>query len=214
MTLAEHGDFFDPFNWPPGLNNPGSRLVTTVTAGLETLPTDFTLLPPAAIYELAGVDNVRPFSAGALAAFLQRRVGLGTRLLLPTVAATIDAATLAIQNFGGQADDISGLVGGLLRRIIPRFLGWLQVQGHTHIPCAIPTVYYNTGTWTSYLVAAGGVESILDRFPFLLVYLNPATGVRVEEFLIIEFRGARPIAVLTGRGRANRLRTRVGYRPR
>ena len=214
-TLAEHGDFWDPFNWPPGLGNPGSILVTTITAGLETIPTGATLaIPPAAIYELAGLDNVRPFNAGELTAFFQRRIGLATRILFPTVAALVDAATLALRAFGGQADDISGLIGAVVRRLIPGFIGWTQVQGHTHIPVAIPLTYYNTATWTPYIVTAAGNESILERFPFLMVYRNPTTGVRVEEYFIVEVRGGRRLAVLSNRARVNRLRRRLGYRPR
>jgi len=213
QTFAEHGDFHDPFNWPPGLGNPGSIFVVGAGAGIETLVTDFTIFPPAWVYELAGIDNVRPFSAATITGFLRARVGLATRVLAPAVAAAINAADLAARIFGGLPNDFQGVTGALRRFLSARFFQWLQVQGHTHIPLALPSYYYNTGTWTPYIITAGGVETILETFPFLLVYLNPATGRRTEEFFLVQFAaGGRATATLSSRARVNRLRVRLGYR--
>src|SRR5437588_4933108 len=41
---------------------------------------------------------------------------------------------------------------------------WLMVQGHTHVPAAVPGVYYNNGTWITNLLAPKGKEFHAEAF--------------------------------------------------
>ncbi|MBV9121956.1 MAG: hypothetical protein JO112_01190, partial [Planctomycetes bacterium] len=70
-TLAEHGDFWDKENWPPGPTNKGSRLVIELGAAFEVhadVARDGTIQ-----YLMSGLDNLRPWSNKAVEGFLDRR---------------------------------------------------------------------------------------------------------------------------------------------
>ena len=55
----------------------------------------------------------------------------------------------------GAADDSAAYKGALQRRKGDH-RDWLVVQGHTHVPAAVPGIYYNTGTWITTLLPSGG----------------------------------------------------------
>ena len=59
-----------------------------------------------------------------------------------------------------------------------------MVQGHTHVPAAMPEVYYNLGSWIPTLVEIKGKETQIEAFPCLFVYVDPE-GKRVEEYFVI-----------------------------
>jgi hypothetical protein len=123
---------------------------------------------------MGGLDNLRPWSNDAIEGFLDRRSKFSDIAWV--------AATLARLKYLGGADDSDAYQGALTRRK-REYRDWLMVQGHTHVPAAVPGVYYNTGTWISSLVAPDGEEKQIEAFPFLLVYLA-RDGSRVEEYYI------------------------------
>jgi UDP-2,3-diacylglucosamine pyrophosphatase LpxH len=200
-TLAEHGDFWDKENWPPGPINKGSRTVIEMGSAFEVHPSvtrDGTIT-----YLMSGLDNVRPWNKKAVEGFLDRRSKYSE------VAAM--SALLARLKYGGAADD-SAAYQGALRRRKGRFQDWLMVQGHTHVPAMVPGVYYNLGTWISTLVAPHGKETQIEVFPFLLVYIDP-DGRRAEEYYVVhrDIPGATPQVVLQSPELVNRLRQTLGY---
>ncbi len=203
-TMAEHGDFWDKENWPPGPMNKGSRTVIELGSAFEVHPgvtRDGTIK-----YLMSGLDNIRPWSKKAVEGFLDRRSKYSE------VAAL--AAFLARLKWLGAADD-SAAYQGALRRRKEKYRDWLMVQGHTHVPAMAPGVYYNLGTWISTLVAPEGKEKQIEVFPFLLVYIDPA-GRRREEYYIVhrDIPGATPQAVLQTPELVNQLRQTFGYENR
>ena len=87
-----------------------------------------------------------------------------------------------------------------------------MVQGHTHVPAAVPRVYYNLGTWIASLVAPHGKEAVVETFPFLLTYADPA-GQRVEEYFVArrDSASAAPGVSLQTQDSVNDLRHLFGY---
>ena len=127
-VLAEHGDRWDETNWPPGPTTKGSRLVMEMGSAFEvraSVADDGTLH-----YLMAGLDNVRPLSDDAINGFLDRRAKYSD------VAAV--AAALSRLKFVGSADDSAAYRGARERRKLPAYADWLMVQGHTHVPAAVP----------------------------------------------------------------------------
>ncbi len=200
-VLAEHGDFWDKENWPPGPANKGSRLAIEAGSAFEVHA--LVSKKGCVHYLMSGVDNLRPWNNAAVEAFLDRRAKYSDVAFL--------AAALARLKYVGAADDSAAYQGALQRRK-KKYSDWLMVQGHTHVPAAAPGVYYNLGTWISTLVAVKAKESQLDAFPFLLVYVDP-DGRRIEEYFIIEQEvpGATPKAVLQTQESVNALRRTFGY---
>lgn len=201
--LAEHGDFWDKENWPPGPENKGSKLVIQAAAAFEVhsgVMKDGTVK-----YLMSGVDNIRPWSNDALEAFLDRRSKYSNVAWL--------AALMSRLRFLGAADDAASYQGALERRRTNPYTDWLMVQGHTHVPAAIPGVYYNTGSWISTLIAPKGKETHLDVFPFLLVYQD-AAGQRVEEYYTTTSNrgGPRAKARLETPASVEELRQVFGYK--
>ncbi len=202
--LAEHGDAFDEENWPPGPTNKGSRLAIEagspfeVHAGVED--------SGEVKYLMSGIDNLRPWSDGAIRAFLDRRAKHSE------VAAI--TAVLARLEYLGAADDSAAYRGALRRRSAGPYRDWLMAQGHTHVPAFEAGVYYNTGTWIPTLVAPGGEERHIEKFPFLLVYRS-RDGRRVEEYYTAEQESPAetPTAVLHTEDSVNELRAEYGYEP-
>jgi UDP-2,3-diacylglucosamine pyrophosphatase LpxH len=204
QVLAEHGDFWDKENWPPGPTNKGSRLVLEAGSAFEVHPSvtkDGTIQ-----YLMSGLDNLRPWSNDAVEGFLDRRSKYSD------VAAL--AAAVARLKFVGAADDSAAYQGALKRRR-GEYRDWLMAQGHTHVPAAAPGVYYNLGTWITTLVAPRGKEAQVEAFPFLLVYPGP-DGRRAEEYYAVrrDAPDAPPRAVLQSVDSVNELRREFGYRNR
>lgn len=202
-VLAEHGDVWDETNWPPGTRNKGSRMVVELSSSFAVRGsvTD----DGQVRYLMAGLDNVRPHSDDALNAFLDRRAKYSD------VAAV--AAALSRLKFVGSADDSAAYDGALKRREAKGHRDWLMVQGHTHVPAAVPGTYYNLGTWTGTLVGRGRRgEAQVEAFPFLLVYPGPG-GERVEEYFVVRGPegGAVPSAVLYSPEMVDELRAEFGY---
>ena len=200
-TLVEHGDYWDSQNWPPGPTNKGSQLVIELGGAFEV---HASVTEQGAIhYLLSGLDNVRPLNNDAIEGFLDRRAKYSDAAAL---AAAPDPAQVP-----GRGGRLSGVQGGMERRK-GEYRDWLMVQGHTHVPAAVPGVYYNLGTWISTLVATGGKEAQVDAFPFLLVYADPA-GRRVEEYYVIQRDkpGATPKAVFQSPESIGELRQTFGY---
>lgn len=200
-TLAEHGDFWDKENWPPGPTNKGSRLVIELGSAFEVHPNvgeDGTIS-----YLMSGVDNLRPWNNASVKRFLDPRSKYSD------VAAL--SALLSRLKYVGAADDSAAYQGALQRRT-EKYRDWLMVQGHTHVPAAVPGVYYNLGSWISTLLTLKGKESQIEAFPFLLVYLDPA-GPRVEEYYVIHRDGpdSPAFAVLQSPDSVNELRKAFGY---
>jgi hypothetical protein len=202
-VLAEHGDFWDKENWPPGPDNKGSRLIIEAGAAFEGQPS--VLKGGAVKYLLAGIDNLRPWNNDAIERFLDRRARYSD------VAAL--AAVLARADYLGAADDRAPYRGALKRRRRTH-PDWLMVQGHTHVPAAVPGVYYNTGSWIPTLVAKDGEEAQIESFPFLLVYAGPR-GERVEEYFTVseESPGGRARVAPHTAQSVNELRRSYGYEP-
>jgi UDP-2,3-diacylglucosamine pyrophosphatase LpxH len=200
QTLAEHGDFWDKENWPPGPTNKGARLIVEGGAVFESnaLVNDTGEIH----YLLSGLDNLRPWSDESVHGFLDRRSKLSD------VAAV--SALLARLRYVGAADDRAAYEGALERRK-GTYRDWLMVQGHTHVPAAVPGVYYNLGSWTSSLVASGGEEAQIEIFPFLLV--SEVQGRRLEEYFIVrnDESGANPRAFLQTPESVNAVRQVFGY---
>ncbi len=202
-VLAEHGDFWDKQNWPPGPDNKGSRLIIEAGAAFEG---EATVLDGGAVkYLLSGIDNLRPWSDDAIKGFLDRRARFSDVARL--------AAVLSRFDYLGAADDRAAYRGAQKRRRRTH-PDWLMVQGHTHVPAAVPGVYYNTGSWISTLVAPEGEEEQIESFPFLLVYAGPG-GERVEEYFTAdeERPGGPARATLHTAESVNELRGRYGYDP-
>ena len=210
-TVAHHGDQYDPSNWPRGLASTGSQIVTWI-APIENW---FTVIRNnIGHYYYAGIDNLRPLTANSMRDFLRIRVRNRQmrNKVLPFLAFLAGLGGLNV------ADDTSVYRGATRRLRRGRFAGWLTVQGHTHIPIAVPGVHYNLGTWITHLTrrkARGRtVEDTFEFWPFLIVYKDPQTGARVEEYFTLN---------LTPRGRAvlikrnvlgvNNLRGILGHRP-
>ena len=102
QLLAEHGDFWDKQNWPPGPDNKGSRLVIEAAALFEVqaqVQRDHTVK-----YLLSGIDNLRPLTNDTIEGFLDRRSKFSD------VAAL--AALIARLHFLGAADDYAAYEGG------------------------------------------------------------------------------------------------------
>ncbi len=202
-VLAEHGDFWDKENWPPGPDNKGSRLIIEGGAAFEGKAT---VLDDGAVkFLLSGIDNLRPWSDDAIKGFLDRRARFSDTAAL--------AAVLARFKYLGAADDRAPYRGAIKRRR-RGYADWLMVQGHTHVPAAVPGVYYNTGSWITTLVAPGGEEGQVESFPFLLVSAA-ADGRRVEEYFTVseESPGGKARAHLHTAESVNRLRAKYGYEP-
>jgi hypothetical protein len=201
--LAEHGDFWDKENWPPGPDNKGSRLIIQAGSAFEVHAG--VMRGGMLKYLMSGVDNLRPWSNDALEAFLDRRSKYSDVAWL--------AALMARLKYVGAADDSAAYKGAQERRQ-KRHRDWLMVQGHTHVPPAVSGVYYNTGTWIATLVAPKGKEQHIEAFPFLLVY-QESTGQRVEEYYIAGAPrpGAPPQAALQTADSVNELRKVFGYKP-
>jgi UDP-2,3-diacylglucosamine pyrophosphatase LpxH len=203
-TFAEHGDAYDPSNWPPGFLSQGSQLVINLTSWAEVHPT--ATAKAAVQYLLAGIDNLRPFSGAAFKAFFNRRAAVGKLanwinwlLKLPV-----------LQGFIGQADDTANKNGALAKRSKPPYNGWLMVQGHTHVPVVMPKTYYNTASWLQTLLCPAAAETTLDVFPFLIVWLK--NGVRQEEYFTVNFPAFGPPKVIRRtRAGINALRGAFGY---
>jgi hypothetical protein len=204
QVLAEHGDFWDKENWPPGPANKGSRLALEVGAAFEVHAG--VMSDGSFKYLMSGIDNLRPWSSGAIKGFLDRRSKYSD------VAAL--GAALARLKYVGAADDSAAYRGALERRgRNGEYRDWLMVQGHTHVPAAEPGVYYNLGTWITTLVALKGKETLVEAFPFLLVYLD-AAGRRVEEYYVVgrSEPGTVPRATLQSAESVNALRKAMGYK--
>ncbi len=205
QLLCEHGDFFDGENWPPGPGNKGSRLAIEAGSPFEVhagVDDDGTIK-----YLMSGIDNLRPWSDGAIRAFLDRRSKRSE------VAAI--AAVLSRLDYLGAADDSAAYKGALKRRKLREYRDWLMAQGHTHVPAFAAGVYYNTGTWITTLVAPGGEEKQVEAFPFLLVYRDRA-GRRAEEYYTAdqpEEGDGPPTAELHTRDSVDELRREYGYEP-
>ena len=154
-------------------------------------------------YLMSGIDNLRPWSDRAVRDFLDRRAKYSDIAAL--------AAVIARLKFVGAADDSAAYKGAQKRRK-GKYQDWLMIQGHTHVPAAVPGVYYNLGTWISTLVAEKGKERQIEAFPFLLVYIDP-DGKRVEEYFIVrnDTPGATPRATLQTAESVNALRHEFGY---
>jgi UDP-2,3-diacylglucosamine pyrophosphatase LpxH len=198
-VLAEHGDFWDKENWPPGPTSKGARLVIEGGSAFEV---HATVLDGEVYYLMAGLDNVRPWSNKALKAFLDRRARWSDVAWLGSLLARL--------KYLGAADD-SAAYKGAMRRRRGEYRDWLMVQGHTHVPAAVPGAYYNTGTWITTLVTLDDEERTVDAFPFLLVYAGP-DGRRVEEYYIAEEApGRRPRVRLQGPESVNECRRAFGY---
>ena len=122
------------------------------------------------------------------------------------------AALLTRLKYLGAADDSAAYRGAQQRRQGP-YQNWLMVQGHTHVPAAVPGVYYNTGTWITTLVVRERKETHLDAFPFLLLYRD-ASGRRVEEYFTVDTaEGDRsPTVTLHTPESVSELRQRLGYK--
>jgi UDP-2,3-diacylglucosamine pyrophosphatase LpxH len=202
-TMAEHGDFWDKDNWPPGPGNKGSSLAIEMASAFEVhagVTKKATLK-----YLMSGIDNLRPFNTAAVKGFLDRRSKYSD------LAAA--AAVLARFKGVGAADDSAAYKGALQRRK-RKGEDWLMVQGHTHVPAAVPGVYYNLGSWITTLLEVKGKETQLEAFPCLLVYVDSA-GRRVEEYFVVrqEAPGVNPQAFLQSLDSVNALRAEFGYRP-
>jgi hypothetical protein len=156
-------------------------------------------------YLMAGLDNLRPWNDESIRGFLDRRARYSDVALM--------AALLARVKYLGAADDSAAYRGARERRK-GAYRDWLMVQGHTHVPAAVPGIYYNTGTWITTLVAPGGKEAEVTAFPFLLVYLD-RDGRRVEEYYTVgEGVGpAKSEATLRSPEDVNELRKSFGYEP-
>ena len=202
-VLAEHGDRWDETNWPPGPTTKGSRLVLEMGSAFEvraSVADDGTLH-----YLMAGLDNVRPLSDDAINGFLDRRAKYSD------VAAV--AAALSRLKFVGSADDSAAYRGATERRKLPDYADWLMVQGHTHVPAAVPDEYYNLGTWMSTLVGHRRAETQIEAFPFLVAYPG-ADGRRVEEFFVVRRADDQspPVATLQSPDMVTELRKEFGYK--
>lgn len=202
QTLAEHGDFWDKENWPPGPGNKGSRLVLEVGSAFEVRGsvTDKQELH----YLMSGLDNLRPWNNTAVEGFLDRRSKYSDVAALSAILARLE--------YVGAADDSAAYKGALERRK-GKYRDWLMVQGHTHVPAVAPGVYYNLGTWITSLVAPKGKEAQVEVFPFLLVYLD-AAGRRVEEYFLVreDDCGKNPQVYLQSTESIQELRKVFGYK--
>jgi UDP-2,3-diacylglucosamine pyrophosphatase LpxH len=201
-VLAEHGDFWDDENWPPGPANKGSRMVIELGGAFEvhaSVSKEGTIQ-----YLLAGVDNLRPWDNEAIEGFLDRRGKYSDVAALSSALARLE--------YVGAADD-SEAYEGARRRRTGEHRDWLMVQGHTHVPAMAPGVYYNLGTWITSLVAPGGEEKQVEAFPFLLVYVD-ARGKRVEEYYVVRRKAPAEAAkaVLQSTEMVNELRKEFGYK--
>jgi hypothetical protein len=200
--LAEHGDVWDETNWPPGPAAKGSRLVMEMASAFEVRAsvTDDGRIH----YLMSGLDNVRPLSDDAINGFLDRRARYSD------VAAV--GSALSRLKFVGSADDSAAYRGALDRRTLPAYADWLMVQGHTHVPAAVPDVYYNLGTWISTLVGHRRRETQIEAFPMLIAYPGP-DGRRAEELFVIRRQDehAPPQAILSSPDMVTELRSEVGY---
>ena len=213
-TFAEHGDRYDRFNWPRGISSTGAQLVLGTNVfgySIGRLETRVDKKGPGLAYFMAGLDNLRPFDDKTIGDFIEAHYVPG---MFPSIASAAAAKSLFIGllagiGFAGQADDRSGYAGAQWMRTAGAYKGWLMVQGHTHVPVAIPRVYYNTGTFTPTLVRPGN-ETLIEAFPFLLVM--SVNGNRREEF-----RTAQAVSnssMMRNRAAVNRLRKHVfGYDP-
>lgn len=201
-TLAEHGDYWDKQNWPPGPTNEGSKLAIELGGPYEV---HASVMREGTIrYLFSGLDNMRPWSSASIKGFLDRRAKYSDVAALSAILARFDNV--------GAADDSEAYRGARQRRKKAPYRDWLMVQGHTHVPAIVPDVYYNLGTWIATLVAPEGREKQIEAFPFLLVYLDP-NGRRVEEFYVVSVDrpGAAPRAVLQSAESVNALRKTFGY---
>ncbi len=200
-VLAEHGDFWDKENWPPGPENKGSRLIIEAGSAFEVhcgVMKDGTIK-----YLMSGLDNLRPWNNDAVEGFLDRRAKFSKVAWL--------SALMARLKYVGAADDSAAFQGAQGRRT-GAYRDWLMVQGHTHVPALVPGVYCNTGTWIATLTAVKGQERHIEAFPFLLVY-GGADGKRVEEYFIVFLPapGERARIELQTPESVNALRREFGY---
>lgn len=201
--LAEHGDFWDKENWPPGADNKGSKLAIEAASAFEVHPA---IMKDGSIkYLISGIDNLRPWNNDAIEAFLDRRSKYSDVAMASAVLARLKSL--------GAADDSEAYKGAQERRT-GQYRDWTMVQGHTHVPAQVPGAYYNTGTWITTLVAPKGKEKHVEMFPFLLVYLDKA-GKRVEEYFFVDRSGQdQPArATLQSPESVNEFRGTLGYKP-
>lgn len=214
-VFAEHGDRYDKFNWPRGISSIGAKLVLGTNIfgySIGRLEPRVDQLGPGLAYLMAGLDNLRPFSDEEIGKFIEAHYvpGMFPNIASAAAAKSFFVGLLAAMGFAGQPDDSSGYIGAQWMRSAGPYKDWLMVQGHTHVPVAIPRVYYNTGTFTPTLVVPGN-ETLIEAFPFLLTM--DVNGQRREEF-----RTAQAInntSVLRNRAAVNRLREHVfKYAPR
>ena len=153
---------------------------------------------------MSGLDNVRPLSDDAINGFLDRRARYSD------VAAV--ASAMSRLKFVGSADDSAAYRGALERRRLPAYADWVMVQGHTHVPAAVPGEYFNLGTWMSTLVGKRRQEKQIEAFPFLVVY--EVAGKRVEEFFVVRRADEKspPRATLYSPDMVTELRKEFGYK--
>lgn len=204
-VLAEHGDRYDKYNWPPGWDNRGSRWVVR-TAALREVEFDCHEVTGEPVYWMAGLDNVMPAEASAYLDYL------GRRSRKPVVRHAYGLIKSAIQRFIGAADDRGVMEGGLARRREDGFGDWLVVHGHTHIPVALPGSYYNTASWTSQIVMdADGREQLVERFPLLVVSGDGQD--RTEEYLVVEEGPGEPVVRTYEPADVEAWRSLLGYGP-
>jgi hypothetical protein len=202
-TMADHGDFWDKENWPPGPANKGSSFAIEVGSAFEV---HASVTKKATLkYLMSGIDNLRPWNTAAVKGFLDRRSKYSDVAAVASIIARLKNV--------GAADDSAAYQGALERRK-GKWADWLMVQGHTHVPAAVPGVYYKLGTWIPTLVANDGKETNIEAFPCLFVYVDP-DGRRVEEYFIIrqDVPGVNPHAILQTADSVNVLRKTFGYPP-
>jgi hypothetical protein len=88
-----------------------------------------------------------------------------------------------------------------------------MIQCHTHVPAAVPGVYYNNGTWITNLLVPKRKEFYVEAFPFLLAYLG-RDGQRVDEYYFANNCGGPgegPTVSLQKPESVNRFREKCGY---
>ena len=218
-TFAEHGDRYDAFNWPKGLNNTGSRIVTggspsrmgtSEVEGLLSYRNSWDkYMGNNSQYYHAGVDNLRPLDLTTFLEFFFRRKTL-VMALSAGAPRGIDTLLTYLREEIGQLqgyNEKSALQGVKDRRMSSEFTDWLVVMGHTHEPVSIPAVYYNTGSWMPvHRLLPGDRESFASSDPFLLCYEDPDTKIRIEEFFTLNISNGVAAATLRDAESVNRLR--------
>lgn len=171
-TVAQHGDQWDTVNQPPGLESQGAKIAKANTLG-ETFPINGAF--GLTTYPFAGLDNIRPQNSETISKFIGERVG----------GSVLNAILIGLGYvINMEADDTGSYRKAKEWRQTPTYRNWLTVAGHTHIPIAKRGVHYNTGTWQPTLVVQTSPwkEIYFHSIPILLVYIEPLTNKRQEEF--------------------------------